>query len=158
MTTDASSSSAGDGRFTRAVDTPAGTHAVANVVTVALPALEEPSDATYAGWLKDTNARLPTDVRVFARSRAPPQFNAGTACERRRYEFLVRGRRRRLGFRVEGGCRQQVMLLASVHGEVVSRAVGKTFVATAWALPVPVSDRRPVFGLNRNSFFGWCRP
>lgn len=73
-------------------------HAVANVVTVALPPLPhpidsataEPTERTYEAWLVDTNAKLPPDVRVLARSRAPPQFNAGTACERRRYEYLVR--------------------------------------------------------------------
>jgi tRNA pseudouridine(38-40) synthase len=73
-------------------------HAVANVVTVALPPLPhpsvtataEPTEETFEAWLADTNAKLPPDVRVLARSRAPPQFNADTACERRRFEYLVK--------------------------------------------------------------------
>jgi tRNA U38,U39,U40 pseudouridine synthase TruA len=76
-------------------------HAVANVATVALPPLPhpsnsttaEPTEQTYGAWLTDINAKLPGDVRVLARSRAPPQFNADTACERRRYEYLVRSAR-----------------------------------------------------------------
>jgi tRNA pseudouridine(38-40) synthase len=92
--------------FQRAVQTPRGVHALANILSVKLPKLKPsstpapqtaPSDTTAdpAGraavneWLARVNSQLPADVRVLDRSPVGESFHADKSLDRRRYEYLV---------------------------------------------------------------------
>ena len=70
----------------RAARTDAGVHAVANVLSVTLPALAAGAED---GWLGRVNEALPADVRVLRRVRVAPAFDAQRTCERRTYEYLL---------------------------------------------------------------------
>ena len=60
-------------------------HAVANVLSVTLPALAAGAED---GWLGRVNEALPADVRVLYRVRVAPRL-AQQTCERRTYEYLL---------------------------------------------------------------------
>ena len=70
----------------RAARTDAGVHAVANVLSVTLPALAAGAED---GWVGRVNEALPADVRVLRRVRVAPAFDAQRTCERRTYEYLL---------------------------------------------------------------------